>query len=205
MEMKARYVNGYRLIHKPDHPNSMKSENWDGYVYEHIFVATNSLGRPLRENEVVHHLDGDRSNNRSENLLVLERSQHWRLHLWLEKGAPFEKSEGVKRVNSEKAKVEEPHKVCLICDVTLQGSMKKFCSPKCYNLSKRKVQRPSKEELLQEVLNRKSWTALGKKYGVSDNAVRGWVKNYGLLLPILSQAGSTLPEGAETTGEVQTS
>jgi very-short-patch-repair endonuclease len=41
----------------------------------------------------------------------------------------------------------------------------------------RKVKRPSKEELLNEI-NEHSFASLGRKYGVSDNAIRKWCKYY---------------------------
>jgi len=40
--------------------------------------------------------------------------------------------------------------------------------------------RPTKETLSEE-LNETSFTAVGKKYGVSDNAVRKWAKNYNII------------------------
>ena len=45
---------------------------------------------------------------------------------------------------------------------------------------KRKVEWPNKEELikLRLIMN---WCAIGRKYGVSDNAVRKWAKHYGLM------------------------
>lgn len=43
----------------------------------------------------------------------------------------------------------------------------------------RKVERPSKEILEQEILT-ESFSALGRKYGVSDNAVRKWCKYYNI-------------------------
>lgn len=49
-------------------------------------------------------------------------------------------------------------------------------------LGKRKVVRPGKEELLR-LLNDEPLTNIGKKFGVSDNAVRKWVQNYGIKLP----------------------
>ena len=45
---------------------------------------------------------------------------------------------------------------------------------------RRKVERPSAEELT-ELLKNHSWVALGKRFGVSDNAIRKWAKSYGLL------------------------
>jgi hypothetical protein len=42
---------------------------------------------------------------------------------------------------------------------------------------KRKVPRPSYEQLLAD-LAELSWVAVGAKYGVSDNAVRKWLRRY---------------------------
>lgn len=39
-----------------------------GYVPEHRLVVARSLGRPLRKDETVHHIDGDKTNNALENL-----------------------------------------------------------------------------------------------------------------------------------------
>ena len=47
-------------------------------------------------------------------------------------------------------------------------------------LSTRKVIRPSKEEL-QDMLRKETFVAIGKKYKVSDNAVRKWAKKYDLI------------------------
>lgn len=49
----------------------------------------------------------------------------------------------------------------------------------CYNLTTRIIERPSKEQLLKE-LQESNFTQVGKKYGVSDNAIRKWCIAYGL-------------------------
>lgn len=50
-------------------------------VHEHRRVAEVMLGRPLKSDEIVHHKDGDKSNNRPENLEVMTRAEHIREHL----------------------------------------------------------------------------------------------------------------------------
>lgn len=173
MKDEIRTLNGYRLILEPDHARAMSSDNWQGYVYEHIVVAESALGRGLSEAEVVHHLDGDRANNRSDNLLILDRGQHTKLHLWLSRGAP-----GVKAMSG---KAQEPKiAYCQVCERTLQGPQKHYCSEECRQQGSRRAKRPSPTELKRD-MSRLSWLAIGEKYGVSDNATRKWARQYGLL------------------------
>ena len=175
----VRDLNGYRVVYAPGHPTAMRSANWDGYVYEHIYVAERALRRSMRHDEVVHHLDGNRLNNRLTNLLVLARSQHVKLHLWLDAGAPFAKANGAKVANSGKAKAAEP-RCCGACGAALQGKQRKSCSGECAALVGRKADRPDSPTLASDIATM-SWLAIGRKYGVSDNAARKWARQYGLL------------------------
>jgi HNH endonuclease len=64
---------GYVNILIPDHPNA----NHKGYVREHRLVMEKHLGRYLTEDEVVHHKDGNPSNNNINNLeLYSKNSEH---------------------------------------------------------------------------------------------------------------------------------
>jgi hypothetical protein len=63
--------------------------NRDGYVevfvlrrwrLEHIVVAERKIGRPLTDEEVVHHRNGNKTDNRPENLSVMTRAEHARFH-----------------------------------------------------------------------------------------------------------------------------
>lgn len=49
-------------------------------LHEHRRVMERLLGRKLTSDEVVHHIDGDKHNNKPENLKVLTRREHIALH-----------------------------------------------------------------------------------------------------------------------------
>ena len=52
----------------------------NGYAYEHAVILA-AIGQCIPENHVVHHANGDCADNRIENLQVLSREEHNRLHL----------------------------------------------------------------------------------------------------------------------------
>ena len=61
--------------------NVYKFKKRDGKsVPAHIVIAEMYAGRKLEPNEVVHHKNGDKSDNRPENLQIMDRAEHTRLH-----------------------------------------------------------------------------------------------------------------------------
>ena len=70
----------YILVYCPDHPYKRKGKN-NPYVFEHRYIMEQHLGRYLTPKERVHHINGDKKDNRIENLYLSESpSEHRKLH-----------------------------------------------------------------------------------------------------------------------------
>lgn len=48
--------------------------------YQHRSLVEKALGRKLDYNEVIHHKNGDKTDNRPENLEVVSRAEHLKMH-----------------------------------------------------------------------------------------------------------------------------
>ena len=111
----------------------------------------------------LHHIDGNRFNNKLDNLQILCPNCH----------ALTDNYSGRKLNNDIKVKTVKVKNTCG-CGVFIKKSSKSCV--KCFQMKQRIVNRPSKDELLNAV-NEFGYSAMGRKYGVSDNAIRKWLKN----------------------------
>lgn len=74
---RIKHSDGYWLVYAPDHPAGANSK---GYVLEHRLVMERMLGRYLTPNELVHHINEVKTDNRPENLELMNRSDHMSHH-----------------------------------------------------------------------------------------------------------------------------
>ena len=67
---------GYWRVHRPNHPRA----GVRGYVKRCILVLEKEMGRSLLPNEVPHHKNGNKADDRKGNLVVMESREHKRFH-----------------------------------------------------------------------------------------------------------------------------
>ena len=68
---------------------------------------------------------------------------------------------------------------CPECGLEVFGT--KYCSVECSRYGSRKVSNRPGKETLRELMSNNNMCAIGRMFNVSDNAVRKWAKQYGIL------------------------
>lgn len=132
-----------------DHPKKTKND----YVLLHRVLMENHLGRLLDSDEIVHHKNHDRKDNRIENLEIMTMKEHSRMHM-KERGRKY-------------AELKCPNCDIIFLRELRQTFLKKkskytCCSRKCRGEFSRKVQ-----------LNRETFNV---EKAISGNLVRVYVK-----------------------------
>ncbi len=124
---------------------------------------------------ILDHINGERSDHRLENLRLVCPNC----------AATLDTHCG------RKNRLTRPKRACKRCGATFESHRpeQRYCSRECGSrwdrshqrgvprLSSRKVDRPPYGRLLEEIAAT-SYLAVGRKYGVSDNAIRKWVRSY---------------------------
>jgi len=123
------------------------------------------LERFLKSDEVVHHKDGNKLNNKLENLEIISQSQHTYEHLH---------PSGPAIIRNKK---------CRHCKETFKTTSRKriFCSDHCSTLNQRKFNIP--KEKLKELVWTMPVVQLAKKLFVSDKAIKTRCKRLGIDKP----------------------
>jgi hypothetical protein len=89
---------GYRIIRVDGKP-----------VREHRHIMEKHIGKPLDPNCHIHHINGDRLDNRIENLTILTPSEHSKLH-WSDPEMRKLQSKRLKKIRAEKWWSSNPDK-----------------------------------------------------------------------------------------------
>lgn len=172
-EKRKRSNGRYMMVYAPYHSKAIKGKSGlTGYVYEHVLIAEKMIGRSLRDDEHVHHLNDCPLDNRCENLLVLEKGQHTKIHNFIRR---HNLEELFEKTKSDEYIVRE----CCYCGEYLIKDTK-FCDKDCkenFNQMKKK-NRPSLEQL-QNLLNQGyNKVEIGKIYYVHRSTINNWINEY---------------------------
>lgn len=168
-------------IHPSDCPTlaqiRKKYANWRcNYSYGYIRYTRNGvcllehrLVTDAPEGMHVHHIDEDITNNAAINLRVMTASEHASIH-------------GEARITRFTVKCDFCGSAFERKPSSVKRRNKNYCSHRCAQRASRKVRRPSDDDLHRLMHEVGNWCELGRMFGVSDNAVRKWAKDYGLNL-----------------------
>lgn len=145
----------------------------------------------------LHHIDGDNTNNKFENLTLLCPNCHSFTDNYRGKSTQVSKKSELKKERYDNYKntiketkliiIKEPKviiikekRVCENCTNQIPTKSKRFCSVECYDKYKRRNV-PEISELLLKIEELGSFEKIGRYYNVSGKSVSKWCKSYGIL------------------------
>ena len=188
-----RYINEYQIeidhFYIPHNVNIVKIDLKDILINNSKYTNTTNLkGRLYKEglkqrccelcgqgeewmgkkiSLILDHVNGVNNDNRIENLRIVCPNCNATLDTHGGKNRNNFKIEETKRVKKELKKIEIDKERLLNNVKTLKQVLGSF--------KQRKIERPDKNILIEEI-NKLGYSGTGRKYGVSDNAIRKWLK-----------------------------
>lgn len=162
-----RLINGHYKEYRCENPNCGISD-WNG--------------QPIKLE--IHHINGDHYDNRLENLQLLCPNCHSQTDTYARRNINRKGLHTVKDFEKLNASVESINlketKHCQVCGKEISGCGKKYCSPECAQKDSRKFE-VTKEQLIDDFKGLKTFRGVGRKYNVTDNAIRKRCKKLGIL------------------------
>lgn len=151
----------YKYI-KSDSKNGVNNR---GYKYEHIVIAEKMLGFEFLNGETVHHIDNNKNNNSEENLMVIKtKADHTAFH----SGNSVILQDDGTYISTRKTNA------CFDCGKSILNTSYR-CIECAKAFSRKNI--PDKE-ILENLLESNSMSAIGRMYSVSCNAVKKWRNLY---------------------------
>lgn len=180
-------ING-RLVVKPPEGfvNVLNTGPHRGMAYAYIVNAVTKLGRPLKPSEVVHHIDGDQTNDSPDNLMVFRtNSDHVKYHRnGFREDILVDNLDGTFSVKTCFCGSDLDY-VCDYCGVAFRDKKYNhrhgsniFCSQDCCRKYRRR-DIPNRDTLIN-LLSQYNLNEISKLYGVSYNAAKKWCIGYGV-------------------------
>lgn len=172
---------GYIIAKQDELPDYYKG----CYVYKHILVAEQMLGRRLKKGECVHHKDLDKKNNDPQNLIVFASNSD---HVLFHNGASIYLDGDVWKANP----IKHPFKrICIVCGHAYivkdkeKGKTRKYCSYACAHKAYSKLYELNCEDETQFIIdllyaNNGNFTKVAKSLNISGNAIANRLKRKGL-------------------------
>lgn len=178
---KSRYVNnnGTQVKRK----GRMASLYVGGSGYYYVNISVKGKRKNLRVHRVVlqtfqpidnyeemtvNHKDGEKLNNNLDNLEWMTLKENIR-HAW---DTGIVGSTGITMYK---------HK-CKSCGKHFEREREEsyYCSVECSSYGDRKVKKRPSKDYLYELIKENNFRIVGRKYGVTDNTIRKWCKDYGI-------------------------
>lgn len=172
----------YNFVITPDHPYAINN-NAQKCVLEHRYLMERHLGRFLTPDEEVHHLNFNRTDNRLDNLLLIDGNKHSALHKYLEHHYVLTKRDApVKRTYGSRYGPTLNNFPIEYFNLDAENEEKFSRWLDCYDIAPSNLNvidlhyRPTFEELL-----RISYKAeVARTYGVKPDTINKLIKYHGL-------------------------